>query len=102
MGRRITDGMSYRDILRQHLPGHTYVLYSNDPVMLESIASAVYQFNAREGKKCNLWLHKRRKNITVKNGTTMKRMEIIVYSYNDHVLGRDKNWKDETYTHEEF
>lgn len=56
MGRRITDGMSYRDILRQHLPGHTYVLYSNDPVMLESIASAVYQFNAREGKKCNLWL----------------------------------------------
>lgn len=89
-----------RAVLRHIRPGHIYIKYAdNYDDGIDSISSAAYQNNTRDGEKSNRYYHQRTGTV-VENGETCHKIELVCVSHDDHIAGLDSNWDEKVYKYE--
>lgn len=89
-----------RAILRELYPGHVFTKFGEGKKTLKSLATQAYQLNSENGKEANKWYHKRLILWKREGEIEIYRLDIIVYTYDDHKEGLDRNWKQHLYDHE--
>lgn len=93
------DNKYHRSVLRSLRPGMQYVVYSDNENAVKSIASATNQFNRGESHIYNIWFHHRKYLVKLKSGREIYRIELVTCTRDEHISGKDKDWKDKTYTY---
>lgn len=89
-----------RAVLRRIRPGHVYIKYADSyDDGIDSLSSAAFQCNSREGKELNRHYHQRT-GVVVENGEERHKIELVCVTHDDHEAGLDKDWDEKVYKYE--